>query len=79
MTERIWLSVHILRLPEVNIEMLRQGTIDTAQDSDKVYTGLTLQLLDDVYNLREYEMRLERAEIGEYSTLMKLLSVLINC
>lgn len=67
-----------MRYPRFRAGTLRQSTIDIASSLEPRFREIVPRLLNEIYDLREQEERLERGEIGNYNTLMKRLRILIN-
>lgn len=79
-TDRIKLAAHILRLPGSSSDNLRQSTnnLDITQKSKPEKKESIPRDLNELYDIRANEERLERGEIGKYTTMKKSLSILIN-
>ena len=66
------LVIHILR--GVSCHILRQSTVDIAQQLEGRKRVSVPFLLSELYRIREKEARLEMGEIGMYSLMKKLRS-----
>ncbi|MCJ1260143.1 hypothetical protein MMC22_000002 [Lobaria immixta] len=77
---RIKLAAHILRLPGLSSDDLRQSTnnLDITQKSKPEKKESVPRDLNELYDIRANEERLERGEIGKYTTMKKSLSILIK-
>lgn len=77
-TDRKKLAVHILRLDGFSADFFRQTTIGIAQNLEVRSKESVPRMLNEMYDIRANEERFERGEIGKYTTMKKILSILIN-